>query len=210
VRVDQPDELRSEIAELRASRERIVLAADADRHMLERDLHRGVQQHLVALAVNLQLAAQQLDADPDGARVALEGMRRDVERALADAAALAQRIDPPLLDAGLVVAIRAAVAGMGFPVSVEVDVIDGCPPEVARTVLRCCQRLLEQAEARPPASVAVREDAGDVVVEVVVRGADADGEDALRDRVEALGGRLEIVSAPVGATRLTARLPLVR
>ena len=145
------DQLRSEVAALRASRERLVLAADAERRAIERELHRGVQQHLVALAVNLQLAGMQVDADPEGAKAAIEDMRRDVEQAVGEAAELAQRIE-----AGLAVAVREAVASLGFPVSVDVETTANHPSEVARTVLLCCRQLLERTGARGPASAPTR------------------------------------------------------
>jgi signal transduction histidine kinase len=204
------DQLRSEVAALRASRERLVLAADAERRAIERELHRGVQQHLVALAVNLQLAGMQVDADPEGAKAAIEDMRRDVEQAVGEAAELAQRIDPPLLEAGLAVAVREAVASLGFPVSVDVETTANHPSEVARTVLLCCRQLLERTGARGPASVTVREENGDVVVQVVAKDASPDDPGGLRDRVEALGGRLSLDTDPGGTTRLAASLPVSR
>ena len=204
------DQLRSEVAALRASRERLVLAGDADRRAIERELHRGVQQHLVALAVNLQLVGMQVDADPEGAKAAIEDMRRDVEQAAGEAAELAQRIHPPLLLAGLRIAVREAVASLGFPVSVDVETTAAYPPEVARTVLLCCRQLLEHSGAGAPARVTVRERDEDVVVEVVVNDAAPDDPGGLRDRVEALAGRLALETAPGGITRLTASLPLRR
>src|SRR6266508_5642563 len=94
------DQLRVEVADLRASRERLVLAADADRRRIERDLHEGVQQHLVALAVNLQIAATLTDADPAAAKALLQEMGADVQQAVDETAQLAQRIYPQLLQAG--------------------------------------------------------------------------------------------------------------
>ena len=85
--------MHDEIDDARARR-RLVLAADADRRAIERELHEGVQQHLVALAVNLQLARQSADADPEAAKELLEQMGRDVQQALDETAQLAQRIYP--------------------------------------------------------------------------------------------------------------------
>src|SRR5262249_27271784 len=104
------DQLRLEVAELRASRERLVASADPDRRKLERVLHDGVQQHLIALAVNLQLAGQLADADSAAAKAVIEEMARDVQQALDEAAQLARQMYPPLLEAGggLVSALRAA------------------------------------------------------------------------------------------------------
>jgi len=76
-----------------------MLAADADRSRIERALHDGVQQHLVALAVNLQLAGRLSDSDPPAAKTLLDEIARDVQQALDEAAQLAQWIYPPLLEA---------------------------------------------------------------------------------------------------------------
>ena len=94
------DQLHLEVGELLASRKRLVLAADADRRRIERELHDGPQQHLVALAVNLQLTRRLVDVDPAAARALLEEMGRDVQEALEGARKLAHRIYPPLLEAG--------------------------------------------------------------------------------------------------------------
>ena len=100
------DRFRLEVEELRASRERLVLAADADRRRIERDLHTVVQQQLVALAINLQQAGALADTDPAGATRLLAELERDVQQVLDEAAQLAQRIYPPLLEAGLAATLR--------------------------------------------------------------------------------------------------------
>src|SRR5436309_1484166 len=103
------DELRVEVEDLRASRSRVVAAADAGRRQIERDLHDGAQQHLVALSVNLQLARRLLENDPAAAVALLDEIGRDVRTALDDVRALAYRVYPPLLlDRGLVEALLAA------------------------------------------------------------------------------------------------------
>src|SRR4029079_12880321 len=98
-RREELERLRAEIVELRASRVRLVLAADADRSEIEGDLHDKVQQHLVALAVKLQLAGPLADANPAAAKALLEEMGRDVQQALDEAARLAQRIHPQVFEA---------------------------------------------------------------------------------------------------------------
>lgn len=206
------DRLRLEVAELRASRERLVLTADADRHSIERDLHEGVQQHLVALAVNLQLAGALADTDPSAAKALLDEMRRDVQQALDETAQLAQRIYPPLLEAGgLAAALRSAAVTAGVPASVEVTANASYPPEVARTVYLCCLEALEHAGAEARATITVREEEGAIAFEIVEDGAASDsGLDRLGDRVEALGGRLTIRSEPGRGTRVAGSLPLSR
>ena len=113
--------MNREVAELHAARRRLVLAADADRRSIERELHEGVQQDLVALAVSLQLATQAVESDPAAAKELLEEMARDVQQAIAETAKLAQRIHPPLLEpGGLAAALRAAAVSSGVRGSVEV------------------------------------------------------------------------------------------
>src|SRR2546425_5672749 len=108
-RHDSPEELRLQVEELQASRARVVAAADAERRRIERDLHDGAQQHLVALAVNLQLALQLADTDSAAAKALLEEMSADVREALDGVRELAEGIYPPLLlDRGLTDALKGA------------------------------------------------------------------------------------------------------
>lgn len=204
------DRLRHEVAELRASRRRLVLAADAERRMIERELHEGVQQHLIALAVNLQLAGTLPDADPAAAKALLDEMGRDVQQALDETAELAQRIYPPLLEAGgLAAALRSAAGSAGIRASLEIAARASYPPEVAGAVYWCCLEALEHAGAGARATVTVRDEDGAVVFEVVEDGSRSGaGLDRLRDRVDALGGRLTIESEPGRGTRVSGSLPL--
>jgi signal transduction histidine kinase len=169
-----------------------------------------VQQHLVALAVNLQLLGQLADSDPPAARALLEEIGRDVQQALDETAQLAQRISPPLLEAGgLAVALRAAGASAGIPVSVDVAAGASYPPEVSAAVYWCCLEALEHAAAGARATLAVREQEGALTFEVAEDGDHSDaGLDRLRDRVEAMGGRLTIRSEPGRSTRVSGSLPL--
>jgi signal transduction histidine kinase len=129
------ERLHHELAELRASRKRLVLAADADRRRIERELHETVQQLLVALAVNLQLAGTLADDDPAAAKAILNEMARDVQQALDETAQLAQRIYPPLLEAGgLAAALRSAVVSAGIRASLDVTGGASYPPEVAGAI----------------------------------------------------------------------------
>jgi signal transduction histidine kinase len=203
------DRLRLEVAELRASRKRLVLAADADRQRIERKLHGGPQQHLVALAVSLQLAAQLGGPDP-AAKALLEEMGRNVQQALEEAAQLAERIYPPLLEVGgLAVALRAAALSAGIPASVEVAARASYPPEVAATVYWCWLEAVEHTGADVRATVAVRAEQGSLTFEVVGGGDRSHaGLERLRDRVEALGGRLTVRSELGGVTRVSGSLPL--
>jgi signal transduction histidine kinase len=171
-----------------------------------------VQQHLVGLAVNLQLASQLADTDRAAAKALLEEMGRDVQQALDETAQLAQQIYPPLLEAGgLAAALRAAATSIGISVSVEVEAAPGCPPEVVRTVYLCCVEALEHAGADAPATITVREEDGTLAFDVVAAGGGSDAElDGLRNRVEALGGGLTMNSEPGRRTRISGSLPLPR
>ena len=202
---------------MRASRERLVLAADADRRGIERDLHDGPQQQLVALAANLQLARRLADADPAAAKALLEEMGRELQQALDETGKLAHRIYPPLLEAGgLAVALRAAAASVGVAARIEVAAGAGYPPEVAGAVYFCCLEVLERAGEGARATVTVRDEEGALVFEVVVdrAGSVAPALDGLltrlRDRVEALGGQLTVRSEPGEGTRVSGSLGLSR
>jgi signal transduction histidine kinase len=189
-----------------------VLAADADRRQIERDLHDGPHQHLVALAVNLQLAASLVDGDAVAAKELLEQMGRDVQQALDETAQLAQRIYPSLLDArGLAAALRSAAATVGIPASVDVPAGARYPGDVAATLYLCCLETLEHVDAGTRATIAVREEDEALVFEVAGEGVGSlRGLARLRDRVEALGGRLETQSEPSVGTRVSGSLPLSR
>jgi signal transduction histidine kinase len=196
-----------DVEELRASRRRLVLAADADRRSIERDLHNGVQQHLVALAVGLQLADQAVEADPAAAKAVLAELERDVQQALEETAQLAQRIYPPLLEVGgLAAALRAAAMSTGVRVTLDVPARASYPPEVAGTVYWCCLTVLKGAAEA--ATLTVRDEVGAVAFEVVADGAHPNAAEGMRDRVEALGGRLTITSEPGSGTRISGSLPL--
>ena len=204
------EQLRSEVARLRASCERLVLAADADRRALERELHRGVQQQLVALAVALQLAGELVDVDPTEAKRHLREMDGDVQRALDDAARLAERIHPPLLEAGgLAAALRAAATSGGASASVVVSTTSAPPPELAETVYRCWLAAVEHPGSDGRATVTVSEEGGALLFEIATSGDPARWLDGLRDRVEALGGRLTR-SAAGNENRVSGSLPLAR
>ena len=158
-----------DVEALRASRKRLVLAADDDRRGIERELHNGVQQHLAALAVNLQLARELIVTDPAAARTLLDEMGRHVQQALDETAELAQRIYPPLLEAGgLAVALRSAAASIGITVSVEVAAGARYPREVAAAAYWCCLEALEHAGAGAQATITMRDDEGALAFEVVV------------------------------------------
>jgi signal transduction histidine kinase len=197
-----------EIEELRASRERLALANDAERRSLERALHDGVQQLLVGLAANLEIAARSIDADPAAAKQLLAETGLDAQQALEETRRLAQRIYPPLLVAGgLGVALRSAAASADVPVRIDITQGAAYPAEIAGAVYFCCLVLLEAVEAGTPVAIRVSDEAGTLTFGIVAEG-DVDAERLpIRDRVEALGGQLTIEGS-AEQTRVDGSLPL--
>jgi signal transduction histidine kinase len=170
-----------------------------------------VQQHLVALAVNLQLAGELADADPAAAKKLVVELGRDVQQALGEAAQLAQRIYPQLDAGGLVVTLRSAAVRFGVRASVDVDVGAGAnyPPELAAAVYWCWLDVLEHLGDGARADVTVRNREGALTFEVVGEGdRSVAALEPLCDRVEALGGWLTIRSEPGRGTRVSGSLPL--
>jgi signal transduction histidine kinase len=206
--VAEPDALRAEVAELRASRERLALAADAERRDIERALHAGVQQLLVGLAANLELAAASMGDDLVAARKLLDEVAGDVQLALEEARRLAQRIYPPLLEmGGLAVALRSAASETDVPIRIDVPADLSLPSEVAGAVFFCCLDVLERVDAMTPTTVTARAEGGALSFQVAVEG-DVDVDLPSRDRVEALGGRLTIRRGPGHETRVAGSLPI--
>ena len=214
------ERLRAEIDDLHAARARLVDAGDAERRSLERQLHDGVQQQLVAIAVNLQLAGGLLEADAASARTLLDEIGRDTRDALDGLRRLAAGLYPPLLDAsGLVVSLRSAGADAGIVTKVEVEALPDNRPELVATVYFCCLEAIRNAALHAgtgtKASISVRVEEESLVFEIADDGCGFDtrqpSDGALRrigDRVAAFGGRLEIESAPGRGTSVSGNLPL--
>jgi signal transduction histidine kinase len=215
------DDLRVANDELSASRARIVAAADHSRRRIERDLHDGAQQHLVALAVKLGLARQMLEADPAVVATLLEELRADAQTTLTELRELAHGIYPPLLmDSGLPEALRAAAARS--PLSVEVDAAVGrYPTETEAAIYFCCLEAMQNAGkyAGPQAQLSVRvtTDASTLCVEVVDDGIGFDASIAehgqgfvnMRDRLGAIGAELVVESSLGSGTRVSTQIPAV-
>lgn len=211
-RVTELQRLRADVEHLRAARKRLVSAADEDRRTIERDLHDGVHQHLIALAVKLQLAEQAADADPAAAKSILEEMRRDVQQALDETALLAQRVYPAALEAGSLRALlRSAAVNARISASVDVDAWAKYPPEVAMTVYLCWLTMLARWSGDARVTITAREGEDDLVFDIVASADPSAADlDRMRDRVEALGGRLAVAPLERGSTRVSGTLPLSR
>lgn len=206
------DRLRVEIEGLRAARKRLVLAADADRRTIERDLHDGVHQHLVALAATLQLAERAAGSNPAAAKTLLEEMGRDVLQALEETALLVQRIYPVTLEvSGLRALLRSAAVNAGVPASIEVAAGSTYPPELGMTVYLCWLAVLARRPGEGRVTIRVSEGDDALAFEVTGEAAGSDADlDRVRDRVEALGGRLTISSRPDRSIHVSGSLPVSR
>jgi signal transduction histidine kinase len=209
-------QLHARLEELKGSRARIVEAAQTERQRLERDLHDGAQQRLVALSLELGLLEERFEADAD-AKAVLEQTRREIAESLRELRALAQGIHPAVVTGhGLAVALKTLVARAQVPVRLTVDLDRRLPErqEVAAyyVVAESLTNVAKYACASS-AVVEVRHANGRLVVEIVddgIGGADTrrgSGLRGLADRVEALGGRLRIWSPAGGGTRVEAEIP---
>jgi PAS domain S-box-containing protein len=203
--------------QLAASRARIVEAGDAERRRLERNLHDGAQQRLVALSLNLRLAARACGDDEDS-RAAFERATEELAQALEELRELARGIHPAVLsDRGLEPAIEALAQRTPLPVEIEVGLGERLPePVEAAAYYVVAEALTNTAKYAHASAVQVRiaRANGMAHIEVTddgVGGAATDRGSGLRglcDRVEALGGRLR-VNSPVGeGTILTADIPM--
>jgi signal transduction histidine kinase len=209
---EQPtlDGLRREIEELRASRKRLALVADAERRGIERALHEGVQQDLVGLAASLEIAAGSVDSDPAAAKALLEDLQREARRAMTEMQELANRIFPPLLEAGgLVPELRAAASRAGMPARIDLDIDVTVPPEIAGAAYFCALDVIERAPAGTPVAVSVRGTEGTLAFEVVAECDLGTERRVAHDRLEALGGRVTITSEG-DRTTVAGSLPLPR
>lgn len=203
--------------ELAASRQRLVAAADTARRKIERDLHDGAQQRLLGLALRLQLARRRLGDEPSKAARLLDEALIELTATVDDVRELARGIHPVVLtEQGLAAALRALVSRATVPTRLRCSV-NGLPPAVEAALYFVCSEAIANVHKHAQAStidVTLRETDGQVVLEVVDDGVGAaqvrpgGGLEGLRDRVEALGGRLKIGPGEGRGNRLRARLPI--
>ena len=209
--------LDEQVSRLETSRAAAVDSAEAERRRIERDLHDGAQQRLVALAMGLGTAKERLEADPEGGRQLVADAHEEAKAALKEIRDLVRGIHPVILeDRGLDAALSAVVARSPVPVALKVDVAERPPPTVESTAYFVVTEALTNVARHSHATRAtvnlVR--AGDrLVVEIYddgVGGAQAapgSGLQGLRDRVTALGGTMHLVSPPGGPTTILVNLP---
>jgi signal transduction histidine kinase len=215
------DEVRRKAEELQASRARIVAAGNAERRRIERNLHDGAQQRLVALAVKLRLAHQLADVDVEQAKGMLEELRGELREAVDELRTLAHGIYPPLLmDQGLAAALGSAADRAALPTRVESASVGRYPTEAEAAVYFCCLEALQNAAKhagqRATATVRLWQEAGALRFEVADDGAGFDptskGHGAgfinMSDRLGAIGGTLQVDSTPGVGTRVSGTVPV--
>ena len=213
-------ELQAQLDEVRASRSRIVAAADAERARLERDIHDGAQQRLLALMIQLRLAREALGADPNADLAPrLDQAMMDLRSATDELRELARGVRPAILaDAGLGPAVRTLAERSSCPVELSIDLAGRLDAPVESAAYFVVAESLANVVRHASATVArveisIEPDPGRVVVAVTddgVGGASMDrgsGIRGLKDRVEALGGQLAVESPAGHGTRIRVELP---
>jgi signal transduction histidine kinase len=207
--------------ELRRSRARVAAAADRERRRIERDLHDGAQQRLVALRIELGLVEDLVRDDPERCVERVRELEESVDAALEDLRSLAQGVRPPLLDAhGLAEALPAAASAGAVSVTVRLTDVGRYPAEVESAVYFCVLEALQNVAKHAPAAtrVVVELDGGGHHLRFTVRD---DGPGAaeetrgggmgltnMQDRIAAVGGRLAIRSGPGTGTAVVGEVPL--
>jgi signal transduction histidine kinase len=209
--------LANRVDELRARREQLFDVVEAERRRIERDLHDGAQQRLVALAMNLGMAKEKFDKDPAAARALMEEAHREAKQAMVELRNLARGIHPAVLsDRGLDAALSSLAGRAPVPVAVEVSVAVRPPAAVETTAYFVVAEALTNIARHSGASraaVTVARNNGHLKVEVTddgIGGADTSrgtGLAGLVDRVQSVDGTLRISSPAGGPTILTVELP---
>ena len=214
-------DLQARLEELRASRQRLVTAQDAERRRLERNLHDGAQQHLVAIKVKLGLAEMLLGRDAERAKLTLEQLKGDTDEALETLRDLARGIYPPLLaERGLEVALLSQARKAMVQVTVEAAGVGRYSQDIEAAVYFCALEALQNVQKYANASqvvIRVREHDGMVEFEVEDNGVGFDpdgvrlgsGLTNMEDRLDALGGSLRIRSSPEHGTIVSGSLTSV-
>jgi signal transduction histidine kinase len=211
-------EHRAHLEELRGSRARVIEAGQKERQRLERDLHDGAQQRLIALSVELSLLEKQLAEDPE-TRVRLQQAKQEIAVSLDELRSVSRGLHPAVLSGhGLVVALESLVALAPVPVQLTVDLEERLPEPIEVAAFYVVSESLANIGKHARATAArvdVTRTDGHVVVEVIddgVGGADTERGSGLRglaDRVEAHGGRLRVWSPAGSGTRVRAEMPCV-
>ena len=214
------EKIAAQAAELRASRQRIVAAQDEERRQLERNIHDGAQQHLVALAVKLRLAKAMLTKDPEKAKLMLQELRAQIDAALDTLDQLSLGIYPPLLESeGLAAALRAQFSQPDIRLELTDDGVSRQPIELEAAAYFCSLEALQNvAKYSGAKTVSVRlrqsEDELTFTIEDDGRGFDTGaisegtGLVGMRDRLAVFGGTIDLESVPGKGTRVRGTIPV--
>jgi signal transduction histidine kinase len=215
------DEIASQALRLRESRQRIVAAQDAERRRLERNIHDGAQQHLVALAVKLRLTSTLAKKDTSRAIKSIDELRRQTKDALETLATLAAGLNPPVLrERGIAAGLASQAGKDGKPVEVVDAGISRYSEDLEAAVYFCCQEAIQNAVKHAQAAhiqVHLAEERGLLRFEVRDDGSGFDPASASRgagmqnmaDRIAAAGGSLTVDSTPGRGTAVRGLVPLV-
>jgi len=208
------------VEDLKASRKRLVAAQDEERRKIERNIHDGAQQQLVALAVQLRLLEQQIERDPTTAAETAARLQVDATSAVEDLRSLARGIYPPLLaDKGLAAALEAQARRSPVPVTIAADGVGRIDQDLEAAVYFCVLEALQNVAKYADASnatVRLADDDGTLRFEVADDGRGFDpaetgygtGLQGMGDRLAAVSGELVVSSAPGSGTRVSGRIPL--
>jgi signal transduction histidine kinase len=207
------------VEDLRESRRRIVSAQDERARKLERDIHDGVQQQLVAMQVKQRLAEGLVEADPARARAMLSRLQIDTATALEDLRDLARGIYPPLLaDKGLPAALESQARKSPIPATVEIDSIGRYSQEIESAVYFCTLEALNNVAKYADATrvtISLSQSKGALAFWVIDDGRGFDpntvrrgaGLQGMADRLDTVGGKLEITAVPGGGTTVRGHIP---
>jgi signal transduction histidine kinase len=214
-------DLEASMLELRASRARLMSATVQERRRIERDLHDGAQQRLVAAQVRAGLAHDLLEADPERGRALLEAISTDLQEALDELRSLAHGLYPAVLsDRGIPAALREAARHNPLAVTIESHTTERYSPEIESAVYFCCLEALQNAAKHAQDATGVwitLAPADELSFEVTDNGrcvgpgaaplAGA-GLTNMHDRLAAVGGRLDVRAAHTGGIRVRGTIPL--
>jgi signal transduction histidine kinase len=214
----EAEALRQRVATVEASRAEVVDAAEAERRRIERDLHDGAQQRLVALAMSLGMAKEKMDSDPVAARALVDEAHREAKNALVELRDLARGLHPPVLtDRGLHAAVAGLASRAPIPVEVDLRVARRAPPSIEGIAYFVISESLTNVARHSGARRArtlVADEGSRLVVEVSddgIGGASTERGTGLRglaDRVRAVDGTFRVTSPTGGPTTIRAELPL--
>lgn len=207
--------------ELLGAQARAASAMEQERRRIERDLHDGAQQRLLALRMKIGVTQRLLDQDPRRAAALLDEMGRDAQATLVEMRALAHGIVPPLLaERGLAAALADAAARAGLPTATQIEEVGRADPGVERAVYFCCLEALQNAAkhagARARATLSLRRDGDELVFGVADAGSGASvpaagergqGLSNMRERMAGVGGSLRLVREPGGGMQVLGRAP---